>query len=154
MSTRVTRYSLRNNVENSPNTTKKQAASKRRQQKNSISSGNDDQSDSHESSKPPKVNVTPPKVRKTSEKQNTLSPSTLLRRLSLHEQNENEASLVNVPETPKSKIDNARKVLTTVETEDLYGREKELGELSEFLTTNAANKTSASIYISGQPGKH
>lgn len=53
----------------------------------------------------------------------------------------------------KSKIDNARKVLTAAETEELYGREKEIDELNEFLSTNATKKTSASIYISGQPGK-
>lgn len=55
---------------------------------------------------------------------------------------------------PKSRIDNARKVLNAAEADELCGREREMDELTEFLTSNAKNKTAASIYISGQPGKY
>lgn len=156
MSTRTTRRSIRiqNIAENSPSVPKKVTTSKRRQQKNLEPPIENDANESNESSdETSNVNVTPPKVRKACEKQNALSPSTLLHRLSLGEQDENQSNKVNVREHSKSKMDNARKVLTTVETEDLYGREKELNELGEFLTTNADQKQSASIYVSGQPGE-
>lgn len=166
MSTRMTRSQSQRNLNVSVNSTsvkpESSVANKRRQPKvdtSSVenvalnSSGNSSENESNAEN----VNVTPPKQRKACSKQNALSPSTLLHRLSLagdKEQNENQSENINVSEKPKSRIDNARKVLTTGETEELYGREKELNELSEFLTTNATNKTSASIYISGQPGMY
>lgn len=162
MSTRVTRSSQRslNNSVQQKNETKSAGSMKRRQCKNLTSSTNEieieikDSSDNETNEQ--NINVTPPKVRKSCEKENKLSPSTLLHRLSLkgdQEQNENQSNAVNVSESSRSKIDNARKVLTTAETDELYGRESELNQLTEFLSSNEKNKTSASIYISGQPGE-
>lgn len=159
MSTRVTRSSKRNSVigastSSTTNTTKSAVSDKRRQRKNldkvhcDVKDLNGDSFNEDDD----EVHVTPPKQRKSCAKANALSPSTLLNRLSLGEQDENQSENANVPEKPKSKIENARKVLNAAETEELYGREKEIGELNEFLTSNAAKKTSASIYISGQPG--
>lgn len=158
MSTRATRSSARNavngksvsNVEK--NATKSVVSERRRQRKNGDNlrnNVNDEASDNSDG----EVHVTPPKQRKPCEKANTLSPSTLLHRLSLGEQNENQPTNVIVEKPKKeSKIDNARKVLNAAETEELYGREQEMTELNEFLSSNLAKKTSASIYISGQPG--
>lgn len=94
----------------------------------------------------PKVEITPPKQGKfdPSQTQGQYSPSTLLTRMCL---GENEKS------KPKINIDEARKILNIGETDQLYGREKELADLNEFLESNVKNKTSASMYISGQPGK-
>lgn len=167
MSTRVTRSSQRISkvIVDLPSATRTAVSSKRRQHKNTTTSSETDKLNSQDNSRDndesnvENLNVTPPKQRKPCEKQNALSPSTLLHRLSLagevgQNENENQSDAVKVfSESQKSKIDNARKVLTTAETEELYGREKELNELSEFLTTNASSKTSSSIYISGQPGK-
>lgn len=156
MSTRVTRSSARNSTigVSTPSTTKSAGTEKRRQRKKPIDEENicNDDSDTND------INVTPPKQQKTCEKANTLSPSTLLHRMSLGErndQNENDNQEIrNVSEKPSSKISGARKVLNAAETEHLYGREKEINELNEFLTSNLAHKTSASIYISGQPGEY
>lgn len=156
MSTRVTRSSTRHSVigvstPTTTNTTKSAVSERRRQRKQAdeihcdVSNVNGDENDDD-------VHVTPPKQRKSCVKANALSPSTLLDRLSLGEQNENQSENANVPAKPKSRIDNARKVLNAAETEELFGREKEIAELNEFLSSNAAKKTSASIYISGQPG--
>lgn len=160
MSTRATRSSARKavNGKSTPKvesiTTKSVVSERRRQRKkvddlqqNNVNGETSDNSDDD-------VHVTPPKQRKPCEKANALSPSTLLHRLSLGEQNENQPTNVIVEKPKKeSKIDNARKVLNAAETEELYGREKEMDELNEFLSSNLAKKTSASIYISGQPGK-
>lgn len=159
MSTRATRSSARNvvNGKSTPsvekNSTKSVVSDRRRQRKavdNLRNNVNDEAGDKSDDD----VHVTPPKQRKPCEKANALSPSTLLNRLSLGEQNENQPTNVIV-EKPKngSKIDNARKVLNAAETEELYGREQEMAEINDFLSSNLAKKTSASIYISGQPGK-
>lgn len=163
MSTRATRSSARKvlNEKSTPiveNTTKQIVSERRRRrnrtkvdklENNDVNGENSDGNNSDDG-----VHVTPPKQRKPCEKANALSPSTLLHRLSLGEQNENQSTNVR-EEKPKnvSKIDNARKVLNAAETEELYGREHEIAELSEFFSSNLAKKTSASIYISGQPGK-
>lgn len=153
MSTRVTRSSTRKSTigVSISSTTKSAVLEKRRQRKYVNDMNNDDKHFDGELNEDD-VNVTPPKQQKTCAKENTLSPSTLLHRLSLDEKDENQPDIV--PNKPKSKIDNARKVLNATETEDLYGREKEIKELNEFLSSNIAKKTSASIYISGQPGKY
>ncbi|XP_031633214.1 cell division control protein 6 homolog [Contarinia nasturtii] len=151
MSTRVTRSSARisTNGVSTQTPTKSTAVEKRRQHKK-VNDVNNDQKRciNEETNADDDVHVTPPKQRKSCAKANALSPSTLLHRLSIGEQEQDE----NQPEKPKSKIDNARKVLNAAETEELYGREKEIDELNEFLTSNITKKTSASIYISGQPG--
>lgn len=154
MSNRVTRSSTRNTTigDGTPTTTTKSTASHKRSQRKKVNDVNSDMKHLNGESNADDVHVTPPKQRKSCVKANTLSPSTLLHRLSLGEEDENQPEIVNEPEIPKSKIDNARKVLNAAETEDLYGREKEINELNEFLLTNSAKKTSASIYISGQPG--
>lgn len=154
MSARVTRSSARNSIIgiSTSTTTKSAGTEKRRQRKNPI----DEENNCNDESNANDIHVTPPKQQKTSEKANALSPSTLLHRLSLGEQNppnENLESL-NVPQKATSKISDARKVLNAGETEHLYGREKEINDLNEFLSSNLAQKTSASIYISGQPGEY
>lgn len=158
-STRVTRSSTRKTTVGASTptitATKSVAAEKRRQHKNVHTlDKNDDKNCNIDESNGDDVHVTPPKQRKSCPKANALSPSTLLNRLSIGapEQKENEKEIEVAK--PKSKIDNARKVLNAAETEELYGREKEINELNEFLTSNLAKKTSASIYISGQPGKY
>lgn len=140
-------------------TAPKSAVSEKRRQRKKVHDTNSDEKQLNDESNADDVHVTPPKQRKPCEKANALSPSTLLDRLSLGiqgGQDENQSENVNQAKAkakPKSRIDNARKVLTAAETEELYGREKEIDELNEFLSTNATKKTSASIYISGQPGK-
>lgn len=140
MTARVTRSSQRSaaTVEIKPVT----STSRRRQRK---ISGSSEQSSACENDSTA-INVTPPKIGKfAKDPQTQYSPSSLINRLQLCE-GEPDAR-------PRAKIDGARKVLNIGETENLYGREKELAELEEFLESNVRNKTSASMYISGQPGK-
>lgn len=158
MSTRATRSSARKavNGKSTPSVEKstKSVVSERRRQRKKVDDLQNNVNGEASENSDGEVHVTPPKQRKPCEKANALSPSTLLHRLSLGEQNENQPSNVIVEKPKKeSKIDNARKVLNAAETEELYGREQEMTELNDFLSTNLANKTSASIYISGQPGK-
>ncbi|KAJ6640722.1 Cell division control protein 6 like, partial [Pseudolycoriella hygida] len=53
---------------------------------------------------------------------------------------------------PESKYVSAKKVLSSKETWDLPGREKELTTLTEFFENCLTNQKSDSIYISGPPG--
>lgn len=154
MSQRVTRASQRVAMAEMPTATiEKRTVSKRRTKHDpsptpQVQLDITNENDSNETN----TNVTPPKQRKPCPKNLQTSPSTLMDRLSLAEPKDSE----NVKEkksAPKSKIDNARKVLNAAEADELCGREKEIDELNEFLTSNAKNKTAASIYISGQPGK-
>lgn len=158
-SARVTRSSTRRTTVGASTptiaATKSVTAEKRRQHKNvHAMDKNDDKNGNIDESNGDDVHVTPPKQRKPCPKANALSPSTLLNRLSIGAPEQTENDKETETAKPKSKIDNARKVLNAAETEELYGREKEINELNEFLTSNLANKTSASIYISGQPGKY
>lgn len=171
MSTRITRSSSRNETittktSSAANASKSAVSERRRQRKqpnevrsdvkhlngkkhiNEHNSGDNDDDDIEDD-----VHVTPPKQRKPCEKANALSPSTLLHRLSIGDDDNDDDEHQTKNVKPKSKIDNARKVLNAAETEELYGREREIAELNEFLSSNASKKTSASIYISGQPGK-
>lgn len=95
------------------------------------------------------VHITPPKQGKfeANRSHEQHSPSTLLTRLSLEHHDE-----ITKPKK-KNTIDGARKILNVGEMDQLYGRETELADLSEFLESNMKNKTSASMYISGQPGE-
>lgn len=164
MSTRATRSSARKGANGQiatsvENSAKSVASERRRRQQpqhqkidelqNNVNGKHSEHSDDGDEG----IHVTPPKQRKQAEKANQLSPSTLLDRLSLGAQNENQSTNTN-GEKPKteSRIDNARKVLNAAETEELYGREREIAELNEFLSTHLTKKASASIYISGQPG--
>lgn len=153
MATRVTRRTMRQTVEcvQEIETTSSQS-SRRRQRKKSESSEKGDASCRAETVID-LMNVTPPKIGKfTKNPDSKYSPSTLINRLQLVESGIDEVA--EEPKSqPKTKIDGARKVLNVGETERLYGREKELAELSEFLETNVIKKTSASMYISGQPGE-
>lgn len=95
------------------------------------------------------VNITPPKQGKFEGHRHheQYSPSTLLNRMSLDHDDERSKA------KPKNTIDKARKTLNVGEMDQLYGRETELADLKEFLESNMKNKTSASMYISGQPGE-
>lgn len=151
MSNRVTRSSKLNESD-SPTTTKKSNVLQKRSQRKKVDGLDCDAQRFNGESNAEDVHVTPPKQRKSSGRTNTLSPSTFLHRLSLSEkddQGESQPQANNGPKS-KSKIDSARKVLNAAETDELYGREKEFAEINEFLSSN--KKTSASIYISGQPG--
>lgn len=158
MSTRATRSSARKatngKIAPSVENTTKLVVSERRRQRKKVDELQNHVNGEVTNNSDDDVHVTPPKQRKPCEKANALSPSTLLHRLSLGEQNENQSTNV-IEEKPKkeSRIDNARKVLNAAETEELYGREQEIAKLNEFLSMNLTKKTSASIYISGQPGK-
>lgn len=100
---------------------------------------------------------TPPKTGRYSRIPNSnYSPSSLINRIHLNdatadEDVENEVKPIGVP--ARNKIENARKVLHIAETENLYGREKELEELTTLFANNLNAGTSASMYVSGQPGK-
>lgn len=132
---------------------------RRRQRIDSASSDKiiNDTNESNEK-QPIVVEVTPPKQGKYKKNPNSkYSPSTLLDRLKINESvplesNGNDKKKLEKP-IAKNKIDNARKVLNIVETEHLYGREEELENLNEFLVNHLNKKMSASMYISGQPGK-
>lgn len=157
MSQRTTRSTQRLAATEQPAlSVEKRTVSKRRNQRNpsptpqQIELNITDENDSTENN----TNVTPPKQRKACPKNESTSPSSLINRLSLVEKNENQTNAATKATKPKSKIDNARKVLNAAEADELYGREKEIAELTEFLTSNAKNKTAASIYISGQPGNN
>lgn len=143
MTARVTRSSQRIPIaiETKQSST---SANRRRHRKNSETSEKVESENVAKS-----VNVTPPKVGKFTKEANAeYSPSSLINRLNLLE---DELEWRPKPK-PKAKIDGARRVLNIGETENLYGREKELAELTEFLEQNVRLKTSASMYISGQPG--
>lgn len=135
------------------NNKKNNKETKRRQRDKSSSSestGNSNAENDEQSG----INVTPPKQGKFHRNPNTeYSPSSLIKRLSVHE-GERDTTPLKQNSRSVNNIDSARKVLHIGETEHLYGREKELEELSEFLESNAKNGTSASMYISGQPGKY
>lgn len=152
MATRVTRSSARfEKPVEAPKTsliTKTTSTqNRRRQRKTSESSEKSIASPDNGLDHKTNVNITPPKQGKydPSQNQGQLSPSTLLNRMSL-DANDRKSK-------PKNTIDDARKILNIGDTDQLYGREKELAELTEFLESNVTNKTSASMYISGQPGK-
>lgn len=125
---------------------------KRRQQKQieSSPSDNDEQTE-------PKEEGTPPKNGRFSRNPDSnYSPSSLINRIRLtdaatDEDVENEIKPIAVP--ARKKIENARKVLHIAETENLSGREKELDELTTLFEKNLNAGTSASMYVSGQPGK-
>lgn len=153
MTTRATRSSARISSMGVGTPTTKSAGTEKRRQRKKVHDMDNGEKQSNGNANGDDVHVTPPKQRKSCAKVNALSPSTLMNRMSIGEQQPNENSDEIVPAKPKSKIDNARKVLNAAETEELYGREKEINELSEFLSSNLTKKTSASIYISGQPGK-
>lgn len=109
-------------------------------------------SEAHTATTEISIQVTPPKQGRYSRNPNSeYSPSTLLNRLSMNDEEvENEEKPI-IPR--KSKIENARKVLNIAETDNLYGREREVEELTAFLENHLKNGTSASMYVSGQPGK-
>lgn len=107
----------------------------------------------------PKENGTPPKNGRYSKMPNpNYSPSTLLNRMSLtttsvadDEDVENEVK----PILPaRGKIENARKSLHISQTDSLCGRDQELNDLTIFLSKNLKAGSSASMYVSGQPGKY
>ncbi|XP_017074102.1 cell division control protein 6 homolog [Drosophila eugracilis] len=58
----------------------------------------------------------------------------------------------NLPSPSRNKYQNARRVLNSAETQNLPGREAQLQELREFFSSHLESQTSASLYVSGQPG--
>lgn len=99
---------------------------------------------------------TPPKTgRFARNPKSTYSPTTLMNRMTIQNADDNEEEIENEVKpilAPRKKIENARKLLHNTETEELYGREKELDELSTLLETSLNAAKSASLYVSGQPG--
>lgn len=91
--------------------------------------------------------VSPPKQGKfTKSTTQTFSPVNLLDKLSL-----TSPKFTSVNKN-KNKYQNARKTLNSAETYNLPGRQKELAELSSFLTSGLKNGISSSMYVSGPPG--
>lgn len=89
------------------------------------------------------IDVSLPKLRKfIQHSDSSLNPVVLLKRL----------SSVTISDEPRNKFQKARKILNITETYNLPGREKELQELSDFLSSGLENCKSASLYISGKPG--
>ncbi|XP_055841377.1 cell division control protein 6 homolog [Episyrphus balteatus] len=100
------------------------------------------------------VGVSPPKqsrIQKSSNKDDLLSPSRLLDRLSIDDEKAFEEER-KIDEAKRNKFQNARRVLNSAETNFLPGREKELEELREFFLEHLINEKSGSLYVSGQPG--
>lgn len=83
----------------------------------------------------------------SSEKKGRLPPKQLF----ISHSCEEEDKLLSKP-LGSDRYQNARRALHSCETEELYGREKELAELQEFLQTHCKQRTSGCLYISGPPG--
>ncbi|EFA03095.1 cell division control protein 6 homolog [Tribolium castaneum] len=99
--------------------------------------------------------VTPPKQRKMSENNENLqtppsTPTILLERLSLLSPNEksNRKKLFQEDDL----YQNARRALHSSCPTNLPGREKELGDLKQFILQHLDEGTSGTLYISGPPG--
>lgn len=159
MSARVTRSTTnRNNeicAESKNSVDEKKIRRRQRKQSTSSDSGTGSSIDkTAETNKKDEQNVTPPKQGKFQRNPKTeYSPRTLIERLSIDDKID-VSETTSKPRNAKKpdNIQSARKVLHIAETENLHGREKELEELSDFLGSNLKNGTSASMYISGQPG--
>lgn len=155
MSARVTRSKQR--IENGVEPNVRETAvhvivektSKRRPRKKS-------EGDSVANDSVPTEKGTPPKNgRYTRNPKNEYSPSSLMNRMRISANGHDDEDIENEVKpilSNRGKIDNARKVLHIGETECLYGREKELNDLTLFLQNNLNTVTSASMYVSGQPG--
>lgn len=99
-------------------------------------------------------NVTPPKQGKFQRNPKIeYSPRTLIERLSIDDKTVNCEATKPGSVKKADSIQSARKILHIAETENLNGREKELQELNDFLESHLKDRTSASMYISGQPGE-
>ncbi|XP_050307032.1 cell division control protein 6 homolog [Anthonomus grandis grandis] len=111
--------------------------------------------------------VTPPKQPKTDRKELTMTPSSMLKTLTLispkkrvKETVSKKALFHTEPEendkceerVKVGKYQNARKALHSNFPTDMPGREKEIQEISEFIKGHLENESSGSIYISGPPG--
>lgn len=97
----------------------------------------------------------PPKQGKFKQSpQNILSPTRLLDRLSIDEKPEDKDIVEKQAELEKKRnqYQNARRVLNSAYTDNLPGREKELSELTEFMSDHLQSMKSGSLYVSGQPG--
>lgn len=108
-----------------------------------------DLSDGEEMHENIKVDVTPPKQKRYQSELKT-SPgggaSSLILKLKLETPTKDSSKKLF------TKYQRARKILNTTETQKLPGRENEYQELFSFLLEHADQKTSGSLYISGQPG--
>ncbi|XP_055382672.1 cell division control protein 6 homolog isoform X2 [Condylostylus longicornis] len=116
------------------------------------------QTKDYENEQTQSLDVSPPKQPKfTKSPESLFSPSRLIERLSIEDEDEEESEEyknIAVVEAPKAinKYHNASKVLSSGETNILPGREKEFAELEQFLNQHIENETSGSLYVSGQPG--
>ncbi|KAL9906312.1 cell division cycle 6 isoform 1-T2 [Glossina fuscipes fuscipes] len=83
-----------------------------------------------------------------------LSPSRLLDRLSINEMasDSDDAKKDKHRSFHRNKYQNARCILNSGETKKLPGREEQLEELRQFFREHLENKSSGSLYVSGQPG--
>lgn len=126
----------------------------------------DSDSDEHTSPTRDKSEPTPPKLTKFTSGggEQKLSPVALLDKLTLTSPRSvkkpvppsataaEASSSPDDDQTSRSKYQNARITLNSAETYSLPGREKELAELTAFLSSGLRHKKSASMYISGPPG--
>lgn len=98
-------------------------------------------SDSEESPTKSNLDVSPAKIKRSD---NVSGAEIFIEKLNIKDE---------TPDTPRrTKYQNARQVLNSTETQNLPGREKEYSELIDFMETHLENKTSGSLYVSGQPG--
>ncbi|XP_037940150.1 cell division control protein 6 homolog [Teleopsis dalmanni] len=131
----------------------------KRKTSSKYSDSSDDESETSEK------HASPPKQPRPTQKSNVLSPTRLLDRLSIDERKDNLADNSDAEEANETKkksnenlnsttnkYQNARRVLNSAETQHMPGREEQLNELREFFSEHLNNKTSASLYVSGQPG--
>lgn len=95
--------------------------------------------------------ATPPKQKKSPVKASSPpTPSSLLGQLNL--ESLDEESKLAPKRLFQSKFQNARKALHSFTPSSLPGREKELGELRDFLSERLRESSSGSLYVSGPPG--
>lgn len=138
--TRVTRSRASLSVNSTPaDVTTPQKKNLRRTRKISTSSDSEE-SPTKES---PTKDVSPAKIKKSD---NVSGAESLIEKLNLKDE--------KIPDTPtrRTKYQNARQVLNSTETQNLPGRETEYSEIINFMETHLKNKTSGSLYVSGQPG--
>lgn len=94
------------------------------------------------------TDASPPKQSKYS----PTTPSTLMGNLNLTSSSKKEGKLYPKKLFTPNKYCDARKALHSDTPENLPGREKELGELENFIQLHLTKKSSASLYVSGPPG--
>lgn len=142
MNTKKSNTKMTNNDKSKPSPV---IRTKLRRRQRPISESEDDESSAEE-----KIDVTPPKLKKPSKKDESKmhTPIKLLDRMSLDERPDD---IQDEPQ-PSNNLQNIKKTLSNGQIENLPGREEELNQLSDIFTQSLLTKVSSSMYISGPPG--